>query len=171
MSSKEASDTLIHWLQVAWQMEEESLSMLTRLCHRLTHYPLLEERLEKHLEETVEQKNLLAGCLERLQAEPPRLGQWSAGIAAWAKNVAATAADDEVVRSLADCYIFEQQEIVHYIVIIEAARELGDQHTLGIAEMILRQEISMANWLLDHAPQVTRAFLSREAANPATAKR
>jgi ferritin-like metal-binding protein YciE len=171
MSSIAATERLIYWLQSAYAMEEESLQLLVHIHERVENYHDLKAKIAQHIEETDGQKKLLAGCLERLQSSPSTLENFSAKISALSHRFAEDGTDDEIIRDIADCYTFEQQEIVRYIIIIEAAKTIGDHDTLGIAELILKQEVAMANWLLDHTPQITFAFLSRSTANPETANR
>ena len=51
-----------------------------------------------------------------------------------------------------------------------AAEEAGDQATASLCREILAEEQAMADWLKDHLPHVTQAFLRREEAG-APAKR
>lgn len=171
MSSISATESLIQWLKDAHTMEEQSIQLLGHIYDRLDNYPLLKDKIADHLEETEGQKKLLAGCLERLQSSASSFDELTARLSGFTRSVSEVGAGDEIIRDVMDCYSFEQQEIVRYIIIIEAAKTVGDHNTLGIAELILRQEVEMANWLLDHAPQLTFAFLSRSAANPETARR
>lgn len=171
MSSIAATERLIYWLQSAYAMEEESLQLLIHIHERIENYNDVKTKIAQHIEETDGQKKLIAGCLERLQSAPSTVENFSAKISALSQRFSEDGTDDEIIRDIADCYTFEQQEIVRYIIIIEAAKTIGDHDTLGIAELILKQEVAMANWLLDHTPQITFAFLSRSAANPETANR
>lgn len=171
MSSLTATEHLIYWLQSAYAMEEESLQLMTHVYARLENYPGLKAKLAQHIDETDDQKKLLAGCLNRLQSAPFTFGKFSATLSALSHTFLEDGGDDEIIRNLIECYSIEQQEIARYIVIIETAKVVGDHDTLGIAELILKQEVAMANWLLDHTPQITAAYLSRLAANPSTANR
>jgi len=64
--------------------------------------------------------------------------------------------------------VFENMEIASYTALIEAA---GDSATAQACRSILKEEVAMAEWLKEHLPEVTRAFLARSAAPDATAKR
>lgn len=58
-----------------------------------------------------------------------------------------------------------------YTVLIAAAQAAGDAETQAACEKILPQEIAMAQWLLEHLPELTQAFLERSAAPDTEAKR
>lgn len=48
---------------------------------------------------------------------------------------------------------------------------VGDSATAQACRSILKEEVAMAEWLKEHLPEVTRAFLARSADPDATAKR
>lgn len=50
-----------------------------------------------------------------------------------------------------------------YRILIAAAEAVGDAQTRSVCEIILQQEIEMANWLYEHIPTVTSEFLRRDA--------
>lgn len=54
---------------------------------------------------------------------------------------------------------------------IEAAEAAGDQATAQACRSILKEEVAMAEWLKEHLPEITRAFLARSADPDAEAKR
>lgn len=56
-------------------------------------------------------------------------------------------------------YTFEQMEIVSYKILIAAAEHAGDRETKRVCETILKQELAMAQWLDEHAAEMTRKFL------------
>jgi ferritin-like metal-binding protein YciE len=58
-----------------------------------------------------------------------------------------------------------------YTVLTETARLAGDSETQQVCEQILPQEIAMADWLKEHLPQITAAFLQRSANPDVQAKR
>lgn len=61
-------------------------------------------------------------------------------------------------------YVFENMEIASYTVLIEAAKVAQDTETHRVCEAILQQEIAMSDWLRQHLPELTQAFLRRSAA-------
>ena len=78
---------------------------------------------------------------------------------------------DEVVKGAMSGYVFENLEIASYTVLIEAAKVAGDVETQRACEQILPQEIAMAEWLREHLPEITQAFLERSASPHTEAKR
>lgn len=67
----------------------------------------------------------------------------------------------EVIRGAMAGYV--RTVIASYTVLIVAAEAAGDRDTKVACETILPQEIAMAEWLLQHPPQLTEAFIIRSA--------
>ena len=78
---------------------------------------------------------------------------------------------DEVVKGAMAGYVFENLEIATYTVLIEAAEVAGELETVEVCRSIIKEEVAMAEWLKEHLPEVTRAFLERSADPGAVAKR
>ncbi len=52
-----------------------------------------------------------------------------------------------------------------------AAEVAGDLVTMEVCRSITKEEVAMAEWLKEHLPEVTRAFLERSADPDAVATR
>lgn len=164
-------DNLLDWLRDAHAMEEQAEKMLKGQIERLEHYPVLRTRMEQHLDETYGQQKLLRACIERLGSSPSTLKDISAKLVAFGQSVSGMMVSDEVVKGAMSSYVFEHMEIASYTILIAAAEAVGDVETQRACEQILPQEIAMAEWLKDHLPELTLAFLQRSAADDKTAKR
>jgi ferritin-like metal-binding protein YciE len=81
------------------------------------------------------------------------------------------AMSDEVVKGSISSYVFENLEIASYTSLIAAAEQVGDIETMTACEQILPQEVAMAQWLLDHIPQLTQTYLLRAATPGEVAKK
>lgn len=164
-------ENLLDWLRDAHAMEQQAESMLKGQAERLEHYPELKDRIIRHIEETQGQQRLLLECIERLGGSPSTLKDLAGKLMAFGQAVGGMTMSDEVVKGAMAGYVFENLEIASYTVLIEAAETAGDDATAQACRSILKQEIAMAEWLKEHLPQVTRAFLTRSADPDAEAKR
>ncbi len=164
-------ENLLDWLRDAHAMEQQAEKMLKAQSERLENYPVLKQRIVQHIEETREQRELLEGCLNRLGSSPSTLKDIGGKLMAFGQAVGGMTMSDEVVKGAMSGYVFENIEIAMYTVLIEAARLAGDTETLRVCEQILPQEIAMADWLREHLPQITAAFLQRSENPHAQAKR
>lgn len=166
-----AKEHLLDWLRDAHAMEQQAEKMLRAQSERLEHYPQLKARIDDHIEETLWQQEQLEGCITRLGGSTSLLKDLAGKLMAFGQAVGGMAVSDEVVKGAISGYVFENLEIASYTVLITAAEAAGDLETQEVAEAILPQEQAMADWLLEHLPEVTEAFLSRSAAPDVTAKR
>ena len=167
----DARDHLIDWLRDAHAMEQQAEQMLSAQKSRLENYPKLRTRIEKHIEETQGQKALLERTLTRLGSEPSTLKDIGGKLMAFGQAVGGMTVSDEVVKGAMTGYVFENVEIAAYTVLIAAAKAAGDVETQKACEEILPQEIAMADWLKEHLPELTQAFLDRAETPGLEAKR
>ena len=165
------TDNLLDWLRDAHAMEQQAEQMLKGQASRLENYPKLKARIEEHITETIGQRELLEGCIERLGGSPSVLKDLAGKAMAFGQAMGGMVFPDEVVKGAMAGYVFENMEIATYKVLIAAAEAVGDVETRAVCERILPQEQAMADWLLEHLPEVTQAFLHRSAEPGVQAKR
>ncbi|MDK1389187.1 DUF892 family protein [Sinorhizobium sp. 8-89] len=150
------------WLRDAHAMEEQAITMLTSQSRRLENYPELKSRIDSHLQETRDQAAMLEQCLERLNGGTSTVKDIGGKIIALGQGLSGLFVEDEVVKGSLASYTFEHMEIASYRILIAAAEYAGDQETKRVCEIILQQEVAMAEWLDQHAAQITRRFLERD---------
>mgnify|MGYP002398633703 CR=1 FL=1 len=165
------NEVINQWLRDAHAMEKQAEKMLTAQAERLEHYPELRERIRQHIEETRSQSDQLSRCLEARGTSASGMKDVLGQMTAMFQGLGGIFASDEVVKGALAGYVFEHMEIASYRILIEAARSEGDEATAQTCEAICREEEAMAAWLAEHMPEVTRTYLSREAAELEEAKR
>lgn len=69
---------------------------------------------------------------------------------------------DEVMKGAIASSAFEAMEIASYKILVDTAREVGDEETARTCEEILHDEEAMATWLGDNLPALTHKYLARE---------
>ena len=166
-----ANDNLNDWLRDAHAMEQQAEKMLQAQAERLEHYPSLRARIVQHIEETRGQQALLDECLARRGITNSVLKDLGGKLAAFGQGLGGMTASDEVVKGAMAGYVFENLEIATYTVLIEAAEFVGDTQTADACRSIIKEEIAMSEWLRDHLPELTRAFLTRSATPGQEAKK
>lgn len=154
-------ENLLDWLRDAHAMEQQAEKMLKAQSERLEHYPELKARIDQHVEETLGQQKLIDECLTRLGGSSSAIKDITGKLMAFGQAVGGSMMSDEVVKGAIAGYVFENVEIATYTVLIAAAETAGDAQTKSACENILQQEEAMAKWLLDHLPEITRAFMTR----------
>ena len=151
-------------------MEEQAETMLSSQAKRIKNYPELKAQIERHLEETKRQGQLVRGCIERLGGGTSTVKDTAAKMMAFGQGLSGLFVGDEVVKGSLASYTFEHMEIASYKILIAAADEAGDQQTKRVCEEILQQEQAMAAWLESHLADTTRKYLAREETPGVTAK-
>ncbi|AZF04904.1 ferritin-like domain-containing protein [Pseudomonas sp. R5-89-07] len=164
-------ENVLDWLRDAHAMEQQAEKMLKAQSERLEHYPQLKARIDQHIQETLGQQALIDECLTRLGGSSSTLKDIGGKLMAFGQAVGGSLMSDEVIKGAMAGYVFENMEVASYTVLIAAAQAAGDTETQAACEKILPQEIAMAEWLLEHLPQLTQAFLERSAAPDTEAKR
>lgn len=69
--------------------------------------------------------------------------------------------DENVKNGIAD-YTTENMEIASYQALKAGAEELGDQETMKLAEEILQEEMSMAEWIKTKMPTIVKQYLNQQ---------
>jgi ferritin-like metal-binding protein YciE len=154
-------ENLLDWLRDAHAMEQQAEKMLKAQSERLEHYPKLKARIEQHLQETLDQQQLVEECITRLGGTSSTLKDIAGKLMAFGQAIGGSMMSDEVIKGAMAGYVFENVEIATYTVLIAAAKAAGDKQTQAACEQILPQEEAMAKWLLEHLPELTEAFLQR----------
>jgi ferritin-like metal-binding protein YciE len=165
-----AKERLAQWLRDAHAMEEQAETMLSSQAGRLENYPVLRERISKHVEETRSQAKRIEGCLERMGESTSTMKDTTGKMVAMAQGMSGLFVGDEVMKGTMAGYTFEHMEIASYRILIATAEAAGDAETKRVCEEILREEEAMAQWLASQMPETTRQFLARDAEPGVTAK-
>jgi ferritin-like metal-binding protein YciE len=152
---------LLDWLRDAHAMEQQAEKMLKAQSDRLEHYPDLKARIDQHIEETLGQQKLIDECLSRIGGSSSTIKDMTGKLMAFGQAIGGSMMSDEVVKGAMAGYVVENMEIATYTVLIAAAEAAGDAQTKAACEKILPQEQAMAKWLLDHLPEITKAFMIR----------
>jgi ferritin-like metal-binding protein YciE len=159
-----AREVYVTGLRNAHALEKEAMQLIERQLERLEDYPELRERMREHLEETLHQQKRLDEILDRMDEARSTLKD---AAMAFMGNVAALAhapASDEVLKNTFANLAFENYEVAAYRSLITLAESCGDQSAAELLGQSLEEERAMARWIDEHVPEITRAYLQREAA-------
>lgn len=148
-------ENLLDWLRDAHAMEQQAEKMLKAQSERLEHYPILKTRIDEHLQETLDQQQLLDQCLKRYDESSSTFKDLTGKLMAFGQAIGGMTMSDEVDKGAMSGYVFENIEVAMYTVLIAAAKVAGDIETQAVCEKILPQEEAMAQWLKDHLPEIT----------------
>lgn len=149
------------WLRDAHAMEKQAESMLESMVKRTDSYPELCTRLEQHLFETRRQITVLDDIIARNNISRSVLKDSMSKIAAMGQSIGGMFPQDEVVKGVISGYVFEQFEVACYTSLLTAAQKVNDHDSIADLESILAEERGMAEWLLQHNPDITEQYIIR----------
>ena len=147
-------------LKNAHALEKEALSLMDRQAERLKNYPEIEARLRAHRKETEEQIVRLDSILDQLGESPSGLKDFALGTMGNLAALGHTVAGDEVLKNHFANFAFENFEIASYRSLIVMAEMASVQTAVPLLESTLREEESMAAFVAETLPEVTRKFVS-----------
>jgi len=111
--------------------------MLKAQSSCLLHYPDLTARIDRHIDETLDQQSLISTCIARLGGSASVMKDLGGRLAAFGQAMGGMVMSDEVITGSMAGYAFENVEIGMYTVLIETATAAGDIETKEICKGIL----------------------------------
>lgn len=150
---------LIGWLNDAYVMERRQTKTLATHANDAIDLPEIRDQDKKHLAETRRHADLVGQCLGLLGEKPAPLKSTAEESAAPSPNPNGTVERDQIVRNFIADYAAEHQEIASYRSLIAAAAAVDQPEIARICGEILREEQSMAEWLEELIPEITRLTL------------
>lgn len=152
---------LLAWLNDAHAMEKSLAQTLKNHAHDARNHPVMQARLERHLEETRHHAELVRGCIERLGGHVSTFKSSMSAVMGTVQGVATGPAKDELVKNILADSAAERLEIASYQGLITAADEIGDIDTARICRQILREEEAMSDWLEQQLPTAIREQMAQ----------
>lgn len=157
---------LIAWLTDAHAMELSLAKVLETHAKDADRLPDIRARDEEHLIETRDHTRKLEQCLEHLGAEKPSAMKNALGTVVGKMQGAMSGPfGDEIMKNTLSDYAAEHMEIACYRSLIVAAEEIGEVQVARICNEILADEESMAQWLEQKLPEITRMSLHQAPAS------
>jgi ferritin-like metal-binding protein YciE len=157
-----AEERLMEWLRDAHAAEQQAETMLSGMAQRIKNYPDLKARIEQHIGETQRQAERVRGCIERRGDSTSTIKDTGGKMLGFGQAMSGMFVGDEVMKGSIACCAFEAMEIASYRILIDTARQVGDEETARTCEEILQEEEAMANWLEKNLPMLTQQYLARE---------
>jgi ferritin-like metal-binding protein YciE len=117
--------------------------------------------------ETQEHANRLKECLRMLYASPSSVKSTLSSVIGSVEGATTALFRDQLVKDALADYASEQFEVGCYTALVSAATELGHVDVARLCKQNLEEDRAMAAWVLQQLP----AVVSRDAINPATARR
>jgi ferritin-like metal-binding protein YciE len=154
-------EQLTTWLNSAYSMEQSLEKVLENHAKDAKDQPEMRARLEEHIEETREHARRVEECLSLLDAKPSAMKSAMGNLMGMVQGASTGMFRDELVKNVLADYAAEHFEIACYRSLIAAAEEAGQTEIADLCSEILADEESMAAWLEEQIPDITRTVLQQ----------
>lgn len=163
-SSNTTRELFVTGLVNAHAVEKQALSIMTPQVSRIEHYPEVADRLRLHIDETNQQIRRLDEMLAKFETSSSTVKDIALGMTGGLAAIAHTVAGDEILKNSFANYAFEHFEIASYKSLLVLAEDISATDSLSLLRQSLSEEESMAQWIGDSLPLVTRRYAQLYAA-------
>ncbi len=162
MANDESRKRLVQCLEDVYALESHLVQALNDHAKDAQDEPMIRQQIEQHLRETELHRDRIEQRLNALGGSKPGFKAAVANVLGQMLGGAAGARPNALAKNARDEYASEQMEIACYVELITLAQVVGDQDTMRTAQLNLRDEMAMQQWLIEHMPEVTLKGLQRE---------
>lgn len=157
-----ADTQLTAWLDDAYAMEIGLIPILQNHAAAFDRgMPEVAARLREHITETRQHAARLEQCLRVLGTTPSTVKSAFSSVVGTLESVSTAAFLDQLVKNVLVEYGSEQFEVGCYTALVTAAREAGYPDVAGFCEQNLKEDQAMAQWLVQHVPDVVQQTTGR----------
>lgn len=153
---------LIAGIQEAYAMENEIAQVLQRQIDISGDHPEVQSKLTQHLAETELQRKRMVQRLEAYDVSPSLLKGAASLVAGNVVGLQGALKPEPLSGNMRDDYMTEHMEIATYASLIAVARAYGDEDTIKAAEASMKEEIAMADWIIQHLEVAVYADLQQK---------
>jgi ferritin-like metal-binding protein YciE len=153
---------LIDCLEDVYALEAHLVEVLEDHAKDAQDVPQLRQKIEQHRRETELHRDRLEQRLNALGASKPGMKGGVSGLMGQLLGAISGARTHDLTKNARDDYASEHLEIASYSKLVTIAQAVGDQETVRAAELNLRDEVDMEQWLIQHIPEVTLMELQRD---------
>ena len=155
-------DLITTALQNAHSLETQAVQILERQSERSGDYPTMQQQLQRHLEESRDQRQKLEQLINKRDSSTSTLKNAAMGLAANVQAMMHAATEDEPLKNAFASYAFEHFEMASYRSLIAMAKRDGDSEVEQVCHSILEQEERMADWLGNNLDEITNQYIERQ---------
>jgi ferritin-like metal-binding protein YciE len=155
-------DKLIHYLEDAYGMENQLVEALQKQVEQTKDYPTVQTKVRQHLTATEQHRQRIEGRLNAYNKKPSAIKGMLSGLMGNTQGVMGGTRSDALAMTSRDDYVAEHFEIGTYTLLITLARIVGDEDTVRVCELNLRDDVEMQQWLAQHLPEALLLSLQED---------
>ena len=153
---------LVKALEDAYAMEAHMVEVLEDHAKDDQAEPMYRQGIERHLRQTEQHRDRIEQRLNALGESKPVVKGGLSSILGQMMGGVSGARQASLAKNARDDYASEHMEIASYVELITLAQALGDQDTVRTAQLNLRDEVEMQQWVMQNLPQLTVKSLEKE---------
>lgn len=142
-------------------MERGLEGALEKQANSQEHSSQVRQRAAAHLEETRRHAERVRAALQSLNADTSSLKTGVGVLTQTAKGLGTKFARDERIKDLLEAYSMEHFEIACYTALSAAAEQAGLSQVVELCQLIIPEEESMAEALLESIPLEISEYLAQ----------
>jgi ferritin-like metal-binding protein YciE len=162
MTNTDGRRLLVKCLEDVYALESHLVQTLGNHAKDAQDFPQFRQKIEQHQRETELHRDRIEQRLNALGGSKPGFKAAVTNVVGQALSAAAGSHVNTLVKNACEEYASEHLEMASYVELITVAQSLGDMETVRTAQLNLRDETSMQQWLIQHLPEVTLQALQRE---------
>jgi ferritin-like metal-binding protein YciE len=162
MANGDGRSQLIKYLEDVYVLESHLVQVLNDHARDAQNEPMIRQKIEQHLHETELHRDRIEQRLNALGAGKPGFKATVSNIIGQMIGSIAGSRTNTLAKNARDDYTSEQLEMASYVELITVAQAVGDNDTVRTAQLNLRDEVEMQQWLLQNLPEITLKGLQQE---------
>lgn len=162
MATTDSQRLLVKSLEDIYALESHLVQVLSDHVKDAQDEPMMRQKIEQHLRETELHRDRIEQRLNALGGSKPGMKTTMANIMGQVFGATSGSRANPLAKNARDEYASEHMEIASYVELITLAQAVGDQDTVRTAQLNLRDEVAMQQWLIQHLPEATVKGLQRE---------
>ncbi len=162
MADTDNRKLLVKSLEDVYALEAHLVQVLSDHVKDAQDEPMIRQKIEQHLHETELHRDRIEQRLNALGGSKPGLKTAISNVMGQMMGAAAGSRANALAKNARDEYASEHLEIASYVELITLAQTVGDMDTVRTAQLNLRDEVAMQQWLIQHLPEATLKGLQRE---------
>ncbi len=162
MDIEKQKKTYLAWLSDAHAMEEGLVTMLEKQVKETKDKPDMQSKIKEHLKQTKRHAEMMEAAVKRNGGSVSGTKDFMSKLTTSVQGLGMSMFSDAMIKNIHSSYAAEHFEIATYTLIAAAADELDDTETSDACSEILKDEMDMANWLLEQLPMAVGEELEKE---------
>lgn len=155
-------EKLISYIQDTYAMENQIVQVLEKQVNQTKDHPDIQAKITEHLEQTKQHRARMEQRLEAYGQKPSAMKGALSSVMGNTQGLLSGTRPDKLAQSSRDDYVVEHFEIAAYTMLMATAKAFGDTETMSAAEMNMRDEVAMQQWLAQHTAEVALMALQED---------